>query len=394
MKKRYVILLLALIVLGQSQLFAVSMGHSSLYGITVPVSYDQFIITGNTSNGLWGDDAVYFRLPMSGTAEFQMGLDAEYEYVTQTEDTYQRLGGSGSVEFGTGLKGIEVDSDGPLIYKIYGMDFSGYDGFITYGGTADADIYSTSTMLDAAPYIGAGIGRIRNISNIILAELMLEYMGIEAAEETVRRTAEILSKRSEYAALFTADNAERKLAYWNDLAEAMGAKGRELEVAFLDNNQSFAFERARYTDLHYGWEIGAKVVLNPSYASWRASPKFNFDGNLVLDAEFDGFLMDNDLYYSAQAVLKPAGYEYSSSGGFYLHAGASGELRYFPEDYHWRFDGSADINAALISGSQFTLTLNAAANYLINPNFTTFAAVKISDSRGFELGAGGAITLW
>ena len=381
MKKLLVSMCLMLLVL----MPVAAIGMPGLYDIIVPMNYDNLTISGDmASNGV-----VMISIPTTGSASLDVGLEGDYFFLDQSADSLLSYGLNASFGIGA-VTDISLATGSTPRYRLYGIDVSSMDGFLAAGGNGGITFSSaTGLSVNLSPYIGAGIGRIYNISNVIYAELMMKYLGLPISEERVRAVAEIFNTSNEFFNAYTADDSKLAVEYWRSIGQAMGLpEERMLELIYLGNSQVYAFERARYAGLMYGNEVLLRLDVNPSLNTSWVTP-FSIGGNLGMYGEIGGFSLDDILYYHAAGNVR-VGY----SGSFFLALALNGTASYFPEDYHWWATAGLNTTLNISTSTTFSVSATAEVDYLIDPNFTLNGNVMLSTTSGIEFTAGGTYRVW
>lgn len=370
-----------------------------LYSLVVPMQYDSLFVFG----ALGGNTAASVVIDMAPTAafNFNIGAGSSYALFSQTKTNALSVNANlNDISFGTA--GFALDINGSLSYTDYSFKLGGIQGF--YGFGVDSLAFSTgtsaTTSLDFSPYGTLGLGRLYSISRLKELALAMRYLSLEPTVERLEQAAQVRYKKNEYLNKFTDYNTENHMAYYQDLAAAFGASDRMLEFLFLDQAQAYQFDLARYQGMYYGWEALAKLRPTVDYKSYRLAPRTWFSLNLDLGARFARFAMNDMLYYYAGILLSP-GLLSDGSNTVIFSGNLFGKVRYLPPSVPYYVDGTLSLDFDTTEAPRkFRLSLSGTFNYLITPNFITFAGLQLSINDTFStqtvltVNAGGTIRIW
>lgn len=365
-----VILLLPIVALG-------AIGQESLYDLVVPLDYTSLSATG----GLGGGNAFELDINTAGTLSIDAGIRGDYDLVQQTADTRFNLDTYGIVDIGTSLVGLRLGANNAS-YTSYTLDIEDMPGFWTAGGSAYMNLSTNSVSFWLNPTAGIGVGRVHVITNVLLAELMMDYLGVPVTEERVRAAVEVMNAQGQRYNSFTDDRSESYVTYIKELAAALGAPDKLLEVTYIAQNQQYAFERLKYLGMLSGWEVG--VYANP-YIEYSGT--FTTSISFGPEADLAGFLLDSMLYYHLNGYLKGV-----IGGGFSYDAQVAGSAVYLFEDPQWWAEATATVRST--TTTLLSIGVNGEVNYLLNPNTTLFAGLGASTASGFSVYAGGTARIW
>jgi hypothetical protein len=333
---------------------------------------------------------------------FDIGGRVHYDYQIVKADESIIINADTDIRLGTA--GFEVDlvpftlpaptAEG--YYSSYTLDLDGYPGFYRFGGLLEFRTYTsltpTWTRINLSPFGEIGVGRLHSSIRIIRQVLLImDKLGIEPTEERVRSSAEIIATRSTRLNAYTENYTDNYREYYNDLAEALGYTGNILNLVYIENSQEYSFEIGRSSFMNYGWEASVKLSPSFNYNSWNAAGnEASFGIDLVLGAQYADFAMDGMLYYYGAASMTPG---YASA--FTFVANMYGEAAYLPENPRWYARGRATIAFNKDSTPKLACTLDATVNYLITPNFTTFAGLDFGTNFDvIAVTAGGTYRIW
>ena len=368
-----------------------------LYSLVVPMQYDSLFVFGC----LGGNSAARIVVDLAPTAafDFNIGAGSSYTLFFQTESNALSLDADlNSVSFGSGGFSLDIDASGS--YSSYSLKFGDMQGFYGFGiqDFAFSTTTSGTTSMDFAPYGAIGVGRIYSITLLKQMELAMRYLGLDPTSERLKEAAKVRYRRAEYLNRFTDYTTENYRAYYQALADAYGASDKMLEFLFLDQAQTYQFDAARYQGMFYGWEAEARLRPILEYRSYW-SPSTEFSMYLDLAGRYADFTMHDQLYYQAGITLSP-GFLSDGSTTFLFSTNLQGKVRYLPPSAPWYVDGllSFDVDISE-TPKKFCIDFIGTFNYLINPNFTTFAGVllEINDSftnaSALSVNAGGIIRI-
>jgi hypothetical protein len=390
MKKVCIMCLLFLLAAG-GVLFA--QDYDQFYDLVVPYTHDYLSVGGS----LGSNNALEIELDTTtspASFSFDIGGMGEYRYWIQKSDESVFLTPSGSIKIGTTQINLAPSVNGS--YTSYSLDLGDYQGFYRVGGsggiTINSSSGSTNTNLLLNPYGEIGVGRIHSSIRIIRQVLLImDKLGIEATEEQVRASAEIIATSFARLNVYSENNTDNYREYYNDLAEALGYTGDILNLVYIVNSQEYSFEIGRSSFMNYGWEAGVRLAPDFYYNSLNsAGNKASFGFDLVLSAKYADFAMDGMLYYYGSASMTP-GY----STAFTFSTNIYGEAAYLPDDPRWYARGWARIAFNKDSSPKLGLTLGATGNYLLSPNFVTYAGLSVTTNfASITASAGGTYRIW
>ncbi|NQT59320.1 MAG: hypothetical protein HQ557_10100 [Bacteroidetes bacterium] len=382
--KKVVVLVLVFCIMLTSQVAGI--GMENLYDMVVPLERDELAISGDLP------DVLSVSLPLGGTLVADIGVEADYYSLNQTQDSFLLFDVNAAFRIGTTQTSIALGTNRNTEYRLYGFEVSSLPGFLAAGGTGSIIFASTtgaSTFQFAVdPYIGVGVGRQYSIFNILRAELMMNYLGVVPTEAKVRAVTEVFTQAAVILNTYSDNDAELVTEYWSRLASAMGIPNRVLDIIAVSSSQEYAFELNRYAGLMSGMEAMLYLSLEPELNT-NLTPPFSIGGDVGMSGAINGVFINDVLYYEADGSIA-AGF---SSGSFSALLALNGNLVYLPEDYHWWAE--AGLNAGLNIGTttNFSVILTGDVYYMLNPNFTTYAEVSLSTSS-IGIKAGGAYRLW
>ncbi|MBL7007135.1 MAG: hypothetical protein ISR78_08650 [Spirochaetia bacterium] len=382
--KKVVIISLVFFMVITSQISGI--GMENLYDMVVPLELEELEISGDLP------DVISVSLPLVGTLAANIGVEADYYSLQQTQDTYLLYDVNAAFNLGTTQTKISLGTNQTAGYKLYGLDVSSYAGFLSAGGSGNISFttnsFGSNFQFSVDPYVGVGIGRQYSIFNILRAELMMNYLGVIPTEGKVRAVAEIFNQAGAILNRYSNNNAELAIEYWSRVAEAMGIPNRVIEVIFIANSQEYAFELNRYAGLMSGMEAMLFLSIEPELNTAWTTP-FSIGGDVGVSGAVNGYFIEERLYYQANGSLS-AGF---SSGSLSANLNLLGNLIYFPEDYHWWAEAGMNAGLNLGASTTFSVTLTGDIYYMLSPNFTTYAKATLSTSQ-ITIKAGGSYRLW
>ncbi|HCG64694.1 MAG: hypothetical protein CVV48_15635 [Spirochaetae bacterium HGW-Spirochaetae-4] len=392
-----VVLAVCLIVAGIGLISAAA--STGLYTLVIPEQFSTMEVQGGVG-GVPGADVVRLELDTDPSdARFNIGADADYQWYRRTEDTTLNIDASGTLSFGNSLLSFDFDVDPS--YKSYTLDLGSMKGFFTVGASFGlwgfVPFPGTSEIeLDVFPYGEAGVGRLYSIYTLKRIETIMKYLGVTPTEENIRKVAQIMYQENQRLLEFNDDFSRNYFNYFSDIAAAMGIPDKVLDLAVLGNSQRYKFEMARYVGLQHGWEAAIRLTPGVSYDKGFSTTTTDFRGSLYLYGEYGGFLIEDMLHLGADAGVRLA-YETDHTDKFYAILGASGTVRYLPDNYRLWAEGIVNINysTSTLLANPFDLDIRAQLNYMINPNFTTYGGVSILNTfKNLAVYAGGSIRIW
>lgn len=359
--------------------------YDGLYDTIYPETYSTLSVNGNLgSYGTSSQNENVLELQINNGFSFNMNGFGSYLYVDQREDTLLVVDVDGNLQLGSIRNGFSAFSGAPVSYTSHTLELGGYDGFYTAGGSFSVSLYDSGSWYTISPFAGVGVGRTYTITTLYRILTMCKYLDVEPTPERISEVREVMERSGSHFAQFREDDSELDKEYVTDLAAAFGIPDRLLDVAYIGNSQVYAFERARYDGLTYGWD--ASVLLQPQVRKTTfGTPTFGTEVHLA--GEYNTFLLEDMLYVHADVDIY-TGYR----SGLLYGAAINGRAVYFPDDYHWWAESSLVVSGAKSVG--LDADLQAEANYLIDPNFNVYGGAEIGTSRGLGIYAGGSIRIW
>jgi hypothetical protein len=391
MKKVSIMCLLFLLAAG-GVLFA--QDYDQFYDMVVPYTHDYLSVGGSLGSS---NNALEIELDTTtspASFSFDLGGMVDYEYEIVQEHESIIIDAGADVEIGTTQVYLNPIITGE--YTSYSLELGGYPGFYSAGGDLEFDIDSsfspTRTIMDLSAFGEIGVGRLHGSIRIIRQVLLImDTLGIEPTEERVRSAAEIIATRSVRLQAYSENFTGNYRDYYNDLAAALGYSGDILNLVHIVNSQEYGFEIGRSSFMNYGWEASVRLAPDFYYNSLNsAGNKASFGFDLILSAKYADFVMDGMLYYYGSASMTP-GY----STAFTFATNIRGEAAYLPENPRWYARGWANIAFNKDSAPNLGLTLGATANYLLSPNFVTYAGLSVTTNfASITVSAGGTYRIW
>jgi len=362
-------------------------GMESLYPLVVPYEYTEL----NVAGGLF-PDAVKINLDLSPfNFDADVGGAGNYQYEQQTAVDFLDLNANASLRLGTTSITTTLSGDGT--YKSYSLNLNEMPGFYTAGGS----IFfmptfvggATNIQLELEAFGGVGLGRIYNITTIRLIELMMKHLGITPTEENVKAAAEIIYTNRYRLNKYTDDTSKNYIEYYRALAAAMGAPEKILELIYIGQSQRYAFERNRYNNLKFGWELQAGAGLAIDIAT---STDFAFYVEVL--GQLANFLMENKLHYDLNGRVE-FGFDSGAVTKLGLSVNALGRATYLPDDPQWWATGSAEITFNTRANPILDVELLGTGFYQLEPNLTLYAGVGITSLfTQYSIKAGGNYRVW
>lgn len=362
-------------------------GMESLYPLVVPYEYTELTVQG----GLF-PDAVKIELDLSPFSfDADIGGLANYQYESQTTTDFLDLNANTRLQLGTTSITTSLGGDG--IYKSYSLNFDDMPGFYTAGGSflfiPSFVGGATNIQLELAAFGGVGLGRIYNITTIRMIELMMKHLGITPTEENVKAAAEVIYTNLYRLNKYTEDTSKNYIEYYRALAAAMGAPDKILELIYIGQSQRYAFERNRYNNLKFGWEVQARAGLAIDI---NTSTDFGF--NVQLMGEFADFLMENKLHYNLNGGVA-AGFDSDAVTKLRFTINLLGRATYLPDDPQWWAVGSAEVTLDTWFTPIIDIELLGTGFYMLEPNLTLYAGVGITSLfTDYTIRAGGNYRVW
>ena len=226
------------------------------------------------------------------------------------------------------------------------------------------------------PEIGFGVGRMYGIQNTREIINTMEHFGIPVTPEKVREVAEHDFMRTTKFNAYTNDLSKIVSDFYQERADILGMGDRALELIYVGSSQEFAFERARWAGLHYGWTTYMEARPRLTYST-GSTTEFRMD--LALVGEYATLLNDDTLYVKGYVDIVP-GITTSGTDFFTFETNLTADARYFFADPRMWADGTVDITINSQAATVFDLDIEAQFNYQINPNFTAFAGAEIQNT--------------
>jgi hypothetical protein len=368
----------------------------NLYTLVVPQGYGLLLIEGGLGSAPLSSQTEDLIQINMGFDPFDLSIDSGvlgiYWYGKQTLENSTDLHTQATVVLTDTYSTFNFEGTGT--YKSYTLDFQGIPGFYAFGlhTQIDTTLFSGNftTLTDLDPSGAIGIGRIYTITALKQIELMFKYLAIPLTEENVRTAAEFIYTRDSRLLRYSDDNRLNYTNYYQDLAQALKVPDKVLNLIFIDYSQEYAFEKARFDNLLYGWE--AQLAVMPKFHIQTSNNYSETD--LILSGDYATFLMENRLHFQANGSM---GVTYASEDtekySFTINLG--GRARYLPENYHWWFDSGVQVFFDTKESPMFEMQLNGELNYLLTPNFVTYAGIAIQNNfQEYTLYAGGRYRIW
>lgn len=368
----------------------------NLYTLIVPQTTSHLLLNGSLGSPVISnkvDDVVEISMGFNPfNLSLATGIQAAYAYGNQTLEDSIAINAITNLKLSDTLSSLYFEGTGT--YESHTLDIQGFPGFYALSlHTRLNTILSSSTVttvFDLDPKGAIGIGRSYSITTLKQIELMFKYLAIPITEQTIRTAAEFLYTRNNRLSRYSDDNRLNYTNYYRDLAQALNVPDKVLNLIYIDQSQEYAFERARFEDLRYGWE--AQLSVEPKFHLQSGSSYSKTD--LVLSGEYASFLMENRLHYQAFGSMGVA-YSTKASEGFSFITSLGGRARYLPQDYHWWFDSGIQVVLDTTASPKFDLQLNGELNYLLTPNFVTYAGLELYNTfSDYMLYAGGRYRIW
>ncbi|AEV28985.1 hypothetical protein SpiGrapes_1168 [Sphaerochaeta pleomorpha str. Grapes] len=368
----------------------------NLYTLIVPQTSSRLFFNGGLGSPVISDkidDVVEINM---GFDPFDLsiatGVQATYVYGKQTLDDSLAIDTVANLTLSDTLSNLYFEGTGS--YKSYTLNLQEYLGFYDFSLHARLNTNLSSntvtTVLDLDPKGAIGIGRSYSITTLKQIELMFKYLAIPLTEQTIRTAAEFLYTRENRLSRYSDDNRLNFTTYYRDLAQALNVPDKVLNLIYIDQSQEFAFERARFDDLRYGWE--AQLAIEPKFHLETGSSYSKTD--VILSGEYAAFFMENRLHCQANGSI---GVAYSSQGsqGFSFRTTLGGRARYLPQNYHWWVDSGMQVVFDTTDSPKFHMQLNGELNYMLTPNFVTYAGLEVYNTfKDYMLYAGGRYRIW
>ncbi|MGM0431412.1 MAG: hypothetical protein ACQEQU_01720 [Spirochaetota bacterium] len=392
MMRRLGVMLVVVLLSGGALLYAE--GVENVYDLVVPHEYSSLEVYGGLGSvplSSQGDNLAELHLNFTppGSIVFAARGDAEYNYVHQTLTELLDIEAEAQLRLAsTSFLSLDGDAD----YESHTLEFSGMDGFYTAGGEVAfrPSIPSGwfSPVFRLAPYGGVGIGRIYSIEIVRAIELMLGHLGVEPTEERIRAAAEVMYTSFSRKNKYTDNTQENYVAYYTELAEALGVSDRIVDVIHLNYSQEYAFEVARFRNFSYGWQ--ARALLQPRLNVYSNSTS-SFRLDTIIDGAYADFTMDDQLYYRGDGSMTLG----VGTGGTSFDVTLRGRTAYLPENPRWWVAGEADLGLSTGRTPLIRLDILSEGYYLLEPNFTVYGGVSVVQNfTDMYLYAGGRYRIW
>ncbi|NCB02627.1 MAG: hypothetical protein EOM67_10730 [Spirochaetia bacterium] len=391
MKKTLLLLLVVLVL--PMLIFATS--YPSLYTLDFPYMYQSLSVTG----GLGGGEAFNITIDTSPAVTFaaDAGLRGNYEYVNHQENSHLFLSSANS-NLSLGSTGIVINPIANGYYRNYAFSLGSMPAYYRISGGIDMLLNipfggGPFFRIELSPVVGAGIGRMYNIQPIKTIINTMNHFGITPSEEMVKEVAQIMYSFVERMKTYSNDDSLLEASYYRDLAKAYSIEDKALELSRVATSQVFAFESARWAGLMYGWNAYANVMPSITFQTGTTS-SFTFDFGLELGGQWATLLADDTIYLSVRGNIIPA-IETSPAFQFNLDMGGNVNARYFFDNPRMWVDSNLTLRVNLLPTFAINLNLDGQFNYLIAPNFTTYAGVNILRTFDeFSIVAGGEIRVF
>ncbi len=393
---RWKIALILILVIGIAGLYAGP--YDDIYTLNLPYQYQTLTVDGaSATNGAHAFNLQLATSPVSFSME--AGLGAEWDYAQNNDTTFLWVNTAGT-RVQVGDSGIGIRGMGNASYRSYGFQLEGFDAFLSASGAGTVSMnlgfspVSSTFFTSLAPEVGFGVGRMYGIQNAREIINTMEYFNIPVTPEKVMEVATLdYLYNTEGNEVYTNDFNDIISGYWKERAAALGISDKVMELYLIGNSQTYAFERARWAGLSYGWTtyIEARPWFFYSSSS-TTGPEFNLD--LALVGVYATLLNDDTLWVRGYADIVP-GITTSGTSFFNFETNVSADARYFFADPRMWADGSVDITIDSTAVKVFDLDVEAEFNYLINPNFTAFGGAQILNTFGtIAVYAGGEMRLF
>ncbi len=388
-------ILVIILAIGTAGLFAGP--YDEIYTLSLPYQYQSLTVDGSSAtNGAHAFDIQLTTSPVNFTME--AGLGADWEYAAYDGTNFLWFDTSGT-RVRVGSSGISALATGNASYRNYGFQLEGLDAYISASGFASANLdigfspVSSSFITTLSPEVGFGVGRVYGIQNTREIINTLEHFNLPVTVETVKAVAELDYTRGERFNTYTNDYSEILTGYWKEKAELLGIGDKALELYLVGNSQEYAFEKARWSGLRYGWTTYIEARPWFFYSSNSTSdPEFMLD--IAIAGEYATLLNNDTLYVRGYADLIP-GITTSGTQFFTFKTNLDALARYFFADPRMYAEGTVSIDINSAAAKVFDLDVTAELDYMINPNFTAFAGAQILNTFGtIAVYAGGEMRLF
>lgn len=322
----------------------------------------------------------------NGNSDIDINLDGSYRFYKQTETTELNYGAVADIRLGTISNSVNL-ANGFINYTEYGLDVSVFDGFWSADGFLTLNATTTNLTFTFIPEASIGVGRVYNIDSVYRAKLLMEHLGVDPTPEKVKAAVEVFQKTGEIFNRYVDNNSNRSREFYEELAAAMGISDRVEDLIYLNawNSQEYAFQRARSVGMIYGWDARLALAVNIE-KNWAG---YSFGGSVGPEVQIGGFLMEDRLYYEANASAKV---DYATSFDFDIDTEA--RIVYLPDDYQWWAEAIFEVDYDSSFFTPFSYDLAGAGYYLLNPNFRVYAGLRWYGLDDIALFGGGEIRLW
>ena len=402
-------------VVAEEPMVAVSRtSHSDYYRFIGPYSYNMLMIRGDVAGASANNSLFNLRIDTDTFSISNLEGAFSLRYLQEAQkDSYNILM---YLENNYNLKRDDYRTDIALYfdYKNYLFDFGEnlplfiHSGLLTTTGTSNISMTYINNSLSLngtlRPYVGVGIGRTYNISQLIYAKIMLQSLGLDTSQDSIIAVATIMAKEDQYMEKISSDFGQNYIRYYTALLEAIGMEGRHMDLLALSRSQMYRYERAKFDFarrgftsqyMSHGWEVGLSARPFISYTA-LPSTFADFDieqTELTLHEEYSHMLLDDKLYVKGEAeqILYIDPPSYSLTGLVKL------DLRYFPTYSRLWFGFGLGNTTTMDLDDSSTLTntlgMDISVNYLVTPNFVMYAQLDTTDFSVLEVNIGGELRL-
>jgi hypothetical protein len=369
----------------------------NLYTFVVPQTYGSLYLNGalgSSSMSMETNDALQIDFDLDPLAlGITAGANAYYIYEKQTLDSSLSVNAAGTLWTSDTVSFLNFTGNGD--YKSYTIQIKGIPGFYAFGLESavrpSLSSGSFSYLVELQPMGALGIGRIYSVGRLKQIQSMFKYLAIPYTEQTVKTAAEFLDTRTSRFSQYSQDNRLNFTNYYRDFANALNVPEKALNLVFIDQLQEYAFEKARFEDLRYGWE--AQIALSPFVSLYSYSTNF-VGASMILSGTYGNFYMQDKLHFQATGSTDVT-YSTEPGTGFSFDVTLGGRARYLPENYHWWFDTGLETTFSTELSPMFEVKLKGEIHYLLTPNFVTYAGIEIHNIfTTYNLYAGGSYRIW
>ncbi len=357
----------------------------SLYSLVVPeqqTSLEVFGALGSTFLSSESNDLFRMEIGFApGSFAIDLGGTARYYYDKQLIDQRLFIDGTGTVKLGTTEIGLNVA--GRAGYADHSLKLGDLDAFYMVSG--DVQLYpayafgSFGFEYEVSPAGTFGIGRIYSISTIKIIQLMMKHLNVVPTVDNVRAVAEIMYTNGSRLTRYTDNFLENYIAYYQDIANAMGIPDKALDICLINNSQVYTFESIRYLGLNHGWQAGVELAPFAKNNEWPYTNKLGFD--LRLTGAWGTFLIEDSLYLSADGSIG-MNLDSSATKKFAFITSVDATVRYLPENFRWWIDGGLRFGVNTRSTPVVDFQCDGEVDYLMSPNLRTYAGLSFSTLRG------------